>query len=110
MYSSAFLFVLIAFYLQYNLSRKVKMRHKPAWLAYMESHALLSRIVGALAAALALAVLVGQLGLGSGIFGFGVVLMCVGSLIVTLAPFRYLRPAHLLALYLGCVAVELALF
>lgn len=110
MYSSAFLFVFAAFYLQYNLSRKVRMRHKPAWLAYMEDHALFSRIAGALAAALALALLVGQLGVGSGIFGFGVVLMCAGSLVVTLAPFRYLRPAHLLALYLGCMAVELVLF
>ncbi|QEC51838.1 hypothetical protein EDD80_102407 [Anseongella ginsenosidimutans] len=110
MFSTVFLLVFIGFYLQYNLSRKIKIRNKPSYLVFMERHVLLSRIAGAAAALLALVLLIVRLGLGSGIFGFGVVLMCMASLIVTLTPFRYLRWGHLAALYGGLAVFEIFIF
>lgn len=83
---------------------------KPAYLTYMARHTLISRIGSAAAAVLALALLILQLGTGSGIFGFGAVLMCAGCLTVTLAPFRYLRAEHVLALYLGLLSFEILIF
>lgn len=86
------------------------MRNKPSLLVYLEQHVLLSRVISAAAVTLALAVLISKLGLGSGFFGFGVVLMCAGSLIVTLTPFRFLRWGHVAALYLGSVVLEVIIF
>lgn len=110
MFSTAFFLAFTGFYLQYNLSRKVKMRNKPAYLTYIETHVLLSRIAGIAAMAMALLLLILKLGAGSGIFGFGAVLMLAGCLIVTLAPFRYLRPAFIVTLYLGLTALEILFF
>lgn len=86
------------------------MRNKPSYLVYMEQHVLFSRVMSVAAVVLALAVLMSKLGFGSGFFGFGVVLMCAGSLIVTLAPFRFLRWGHVAALYLGSVVFEAVIF
>lgn len=110
MFSTVFLFVFMGFYLQYNLSKKVKIRNKPAYLIYMEQQVLLSRIAGIVAVILALVLLILKLGVGSGIFGFGAVLMLAGSLVVTLAPLRFLRPTVLAALYLGLITLEILLF
>ncbi|HEY9561095.1 MAG TPA: hypothetical protein VIR29_09955 [Anseongella sp.] len=110
MFSTAFLLIFMGFYLQYNLSGKVKSRHKSSYLVYMEQHALLSRALGVAAAVAGLIIMVARLGVGSGLFGFVVVLMSVGCLIVALAPFRFLRWRHLAGLYLGSVCFEVLIF
>lgn len=110
MLSTAFLLIFTGFYLQYNLSRKVKARHKPSWLGYMARNARLTRIAGVGTTMLAMGIMIAQLGIGSGLFGFVVVLMCSASLIVVLSPFRYLRWAHVVCLYLGAIFFEVLLF
>ena len=106
MFSTIFLLLFVSFYLQYNTSRRVKKRDKPAYLTYMERRVFLSGVISLIAAVLALWLLILQLGAGAGAFGFAASLMCAGGLVVTLAPFRYLKLPHIAALYLGLLMFE----
>lgn len=110
MFSTIFFLAFWGFYLQYNLSQKVKIRNKPPYLAYMERHVLASRVGGIAAMLLAGLLMVLTLGFGAGLFGFGAVLMCVGYLVVALAPLGYLKHAYLLGVYAGITLIEVLFF
>lgn len=110
MYSTIFLLLIFSFYLLYNLSKRVKVVAQHSYLKYLKKHRLFSKIVSLVLMGIACVLLVIQLGFGSGIFGFIVVLMSVGCLVVVLAPFRYLRIIHLLAVYLMFCAIETFIF
>lgn len=88
----------------------MKIIAKPAYLVYLERHVILSRITGVLAGLVALTVLISKLGVGSGLFAFGAVLMCVACLVVILAPYRYLKPAWLAGAYVGLLTLEMIFY
>lgn len=104
MYSTVFFLLFAAFYLFYNLSTRVKITGKPAFLAYLEQRPSLSKWTALSLALLVCILLIKALGLGAGVFGFVVALMGAGSLIVSLAPFRYFRMKQLLLIY-GCMVI-----
>lgn len=110
MYSTIFLLMFMAFFLLYNRSKRVKIGRKPGYLVRLEQHTLLSRLGSAGLSLASLGLLIRMLGTGSGIFGFIVILMCVGSLVVVLAPFRYLRAWQLAAVYAALLLFEIFIF
>ena len=95
MYSTIYLFVMIAFYVQYNRSRRSRLAGRPAYLKTIEQYRWLSHIISATLMVAALIWLVCLLGLGSGAFGFVVILLSAGCLIVLLASVRYIRLMYL---------------
>ncbi|MFS8616651.1 MAG: hypothetical protein FWJ85_07500 [Solitalea sp.] len=110
MFATVFFLVLLGFYTQYNLSKKARLADKPAGLLYLAKHVRLSRLVGLSSAVIAFVLLIQRLGPGAGLFGFGALLMCAGCLVVTLAPYGYLKPGWLVASYLGTILLEILFF
>ena len=110
MYSTVFLMVFGAFFLQYNLSGKARFGQRPRWLVDLGQHRKGTHWLSLMLAMVALVILVVSLGLGSGAFAFAVVLMAAGSLAVALAPLRLMRLPQVVALYGLMVALELVVF
>jgi len=106
MISTLFLLLLLAFELWYRTSPQVKMQ--PAgYHTYVVKNPRPARLLGGLLAGL-VAVLLGlQWGWLTGLCAWLVGLMGVGSLVVALAPFRYLTVYALGGLYALCLALEL---
>jgi len=100
----------MAFYLQYNRSRRSRLAGGPVYLKIIERYPWLPHIISATFLIAALVWLVGTMGFGSGAFGFVVILMSAGCLIVSLTPFRYLRLVHLCFIYLASITFEVFLF
>lgn len=111
MYSTVFLLLLMAFYLLYSRSARVKVvNNKTAVLNTLHKYRRLSLFLSMLLLSLAGILGVYLLGVGAGIFGCIVVLMGVGSLVIILAPFRYFRMAHLFVLYMFLLVFEVFIF
>lgn len=66
-----------------------------------------ARLIGVALLVVACVGFILQWGLGSGITGFFVGLMAVGCLSVVIEPFNSLRTPGVVALYVGCVILEI---
>ncbi|MGK6350188.1 hypothetical protein [Parapedobacter sp. DT-150] len=110
MYSTVFLAIFSLFYLQYNTSKKVSFGRRPPYLIYLSAHSGLTHALCLGLAVATLAALIILLGAGSGIFGFIVMLMAAGTLIVSVTPLRMLRARHVAALYAVLLALEVFIF
>ncbi len=110
MYSTAFLIVLGAFFLQYNRSGKAKFGQRPRLLAYLGRHRWGSHALSLVLTVAAMVVLITRLGVGSGVFAFVVVLMAAASLTVSLAPLRLIQVVQVMVLYGLMVSLEVVVF
>jgi len=110
MYSTLSLLIYIACFLYYNLSAKSRWSDKSKAARYLEQRPKLSKAIFAGIILVCSAILIYVDGLASGIFAMIVYLMCMLSLIVIVFPFRYLRAAHILALYVVSLGFEYLIF
>jgi uncharacterized membrane protein len=78
----------LAFYLLYNASKRVRVRND-AFSAWLQGHALFSKIAGLVLLAVAFSLFVVVEGLGVGVFMGFLALMTVSSLIVLFAPLKF---------------------
>ncbi|TGE21017.1 hypothetical protein [Hymenobacter metallicola] len=102
MFSTLFLLLLLAFQLWYLASPQVKLP-LAGYPAYVARRPRTARLIGAALLAVAALLFGRQLGWMTGLSAWLVGLMGVGSLVVTLTPFRYLTGYSLLlyAVFLG---------
>ncbi|MBT2559426.1 hypothetical protein J7E24_16685 [Hymenobacter sp. ISL-91] len=108
MFTTYFFLLLLGFQLWYWASPQVKM--PPAgYQEFILKNPQYSRMAGSALVVLASLLFVLKLGLMTGLCAWLVGLMGVGSLVVALAPFRYLRLPTVLALYVGFLIMEVAL-
>jgi len=110
MYSTILLLMICSFYLLYHLSARIKVTTYTPVLKYLQQRPSFSRVASLIFMILAAVLSIQQLGIGSGIFNFILVLMGAGSLIVVLVPFRYMTIVHLLVIYLLSISLELFVF
>lgn len=110
MYTTIVLLLFFAFLLLYNLSKKSKWETKTDWIIKMASQPLLTRVISFSIMLISCLVLICLNGLAAGIFGFIVMLMAMGSLIVLLFPFHYLSAKHIVILYMLFAGLELFIF
>ena len=108
MISTLFFLLLIAFQLWYLSSSRLRIQ-PVGYQVYVTNNPGPARLAGWLLAALAAALFVWKLGWMTGLCTWLVGLMGVGSLIVTLAPFRYLRLPATVLVYLVLFTLEVAL-
>ena len=83
--------VFIAFFLLYNTSKKAELNRAFLVEKWAQDHITASKVVGLGLLLGALAMCVVYFGIGSGTFGFFVILMTVGSCVVLFAPLRYVK-------------------
>jgi hypothetical protein len=108
MLSTLFFLLLLAFQLWYLSSRQLKTQPE-GYQVYVARNPRPARLAGWALAGLAAALFVGQLGWMTGLCVWLVGLMGVGNLVVTLAPFRYLRWPATVAIYLVFLTLEVTL-
>ncbi len=106
MITTLFMLLLIAFQLWHVTSKQVKHNHPPQYLQKIIANPRPSRIAGAVLFILATAVFVVKMGWMTGISASIVGLMGVGSLVVSLHPFHYLRTSAVIALYAFFLILE----
>lgn len=107
MISTLFLLLLAAFQLWYLASPQVKLQ-PVGYQGYVTRHPQQARLAGGAVLVLAAALFVLRFGPMTGLCAWLVGLMGVGSLVVALAPFRYLNVYATLLLYLVSLSFELA--
>ncbi len=108
MFSTYLLLVFIGFFLWFNTSKKAKWKDKSQFLLRLEAKPQLSKAAVALIFVIATALMIHQLGWMSGICASIVAIMGIGSLIVSIFPFRYLTSWSLILIY--CLFLGLELF
>lgn len=99
--------VFIAFFLLYNTSKKAELNRKFLLEKWAQDHVQTSKVIGLCILSGALAMCVVYFGIGSGIFGFFVILMTVASCVVLFAPLRYVKAWVLSSLFLLSFLLEL---
>ncbi|SFW26267.1 hypothetical protein SAMN02927921_00806 [Sinomicrobium oceani] len=81
----------LGFYALYNTSRRAVLSKSLGIERWMQAHRAQSKTAGLLLLVLGMVLSVIYYGLGAGIFAFVVILMTIGSLIVLIAPLRFVR-------------------
>ncbi|MBC9795972.1 hypothetical protein [Sinomicrobium weinanense] len=79
----------LGFYAHYQASKKALLSRTLRVEQWMQANRKQSRVVGLLFLLMAVVLSVFYYGFGAGVFAFFVILMTVGSLIVLLAPLRF---------------------
>jgi len=110
MYTIIVLLIFIAFLFLYNTSKKSKWADKPLWAINFEKQKTLSVTISAILMLFACIMLIYDNGMVSGIFGFIVIFMAMGNLIVLLFPFRYLSITQTALLFLLFAVFEQLIF
>jgi len=107
MITTIFLLLLITFEIWYLTSKQFKQANPPAYVAKIISHTKRFRIGASLLFMVATALLIIKLGWASGLAAVITGLMAAGSLVVVVQPFRYVRIATLVMLYLSILLLEI---
>lgn len=84
--------IFIGFYFNYATSKKMKLDSFIGFHKGFDQRRGSFKMVGLTFLILALAICINQLGYGSGVFIYFILLMTLGSLIVLLAPLKLIRP------------------
>lgn len=98
MWTTLTLLIFLGFYLNYVTSAKTRQSLPPLIQDYTNKYRVGLRRIGMVLLFLALIISTQQLGWGSGVFIFTILLMTVASLIILLAPLELLQP---IPLFLG---------
>jgi hypothetical protein len=109
MITTLYFIILIAFQLWYLTSLKVKHLNPAGYVLHIRKSPREYRLVGGVLFLLATALFVMRMGWMSGISASLVGLMGVGSLVIMLAPFNYLRLYTVVSLYIVFFILEISL-
>lgn len=107
MISTLYLIILIGFQLWYFTSKQVKFAYTQAYVLNIKNNPERYRIIGGVLQVIAATIFVMKMGWMSGLSAWLVGLMGIGSLVVMLDPFKYLRPTTVFLLYLLFLILEL---
>jgi hypothetical protein len=107
MISTLYFLLLIAFQLWYLTSKQVKYAYTTPYMLNIKKEPERYRIIGILLLLITAALFVMKMGWMSGLCAWLVGLMGIGSLVIMLSPFRYLRPGEVIVLYIICLSLEI---
>lgn len=107
MISTLYLIILIAFQCWYLTSKQVKYAYSAGYVLHIKKNPQRYRIIGGALLVMAAALFVMRMGWMSGLSAWLVGLMGVGSLVVMLSPYHYLRPKTVFILYILFFNLEL---
>ena len=110
MYTLIVLLLFTAFFLCYNLSEKGKIAAENKILWQLRRNRKLSFALAATSGLLSLVWLLYAMGTGAGSFAFIIILMCMGSLILLIAPFGYIKWPHVLIFSIALFILEKIIF
>src|SRR5690606_18341393 len=99
----------LGFFLLYNTSKKIELSQSLFIERWAQNRLTTGKVTGWLLFTIALIISIIYFGVGVGIFLFTVVLMTVASLIVLLAPLKYLSYKTLSVLFIFSLTIEHAL-
>ena len=108
MYSIILSIILIAAFIWFNTSKKVKFAKRAPWLEKIAANKNRARIITALLAIISLCAVVYLQGFGAGIFAWLIYVMGLLSLVVLLFPYHYLKYKHVLFIFGFSLVFELA--
>jgi hypothetical protein len=100
---------LLGFYLLYNTSKKVQLSRTLFIERWAQDNSTAAKYSGLLLFIVGLVISMLSFGIGSGVFLFFVILMTVASLVVLLAPLKYMSYKSFSLLFVFSFAVELIL-
>lgn len=107
MYSIILGIILIAAFIWFNTSTKVKFPKRAIWLEKIVANRKNAQITSILLAISSLFAIVNLQGIGAGIFAWLIYSMGLLSLVVLLFPYQYINYKHVLVLFAFCLAFEL---
>ncbi len=109
MITTLFLLLLLGFQLWYLTSKKAGSTVQPSYLQTILRDRRLGRIIGAVLILLATIIFIVRLGIMSGLSAAIVGLMCAGSLVVLLRPFRVISEKAVVVLYVLFLTLEIVI-
>jgi hypothetical protein len=107
MYSIILAIILIAAFIWFNTSKKVKFAKRAPWLDKIVANRNKARTITTLLAVISLCAVVHLQGFGAGIFAWLIYVMGILSLVVLLFPYHYLKYKHVLLIFGLCLVLEL---
>lgn len=103
------LVISLGFFLLYNTSEKAVLGRFSLLEKWAQDHPRPGKYGGLLLCAIAMAASITYFGTGAGIFSFFVILMTVASLVILLAPLRYIHHKALIILFSLSLTIEVIL-
>lgn len=110
MFSLLLLLSFAAFYCFYLSSRKIKIVTTVPISMYLNQHPFSAKMLGYALCFVSWIVFANLQGLGAGTFAAIVYFMAFGSLIILLAPYRYLNWTYIMCIVLLCSLIEFFVF
>jgi len=110
MYSLLFFFLFAGCYLLYNTSKKARLGRILPQLAVLAQDSRRTKGIAVLLFVVTWILLIRLQGFGSGTFAFGGYLMAIGSMLILLNPFQYIRWTHLLSVFVLAFFFETCIF
>lgn len=110
MYSLLFFFLFAGCYLLYITSKKARIGQIPPQLAVLAQDSRRTKGIAVLLFVVTWILLIRLQGFGSGTFAFGGYLMAIGSMLILLNPFQYIRWTHLLSVFVLAFFFETCIF
>lgn len=107
MISSLYFLQLIAFQLWYLTSKQVKYAYTSPYILNLKKEPKRYRNIGSMVLLITAALFVMRAGWMSGLSAWLVGIMGIGSLVVLLSPFHYLRTHQVIMLYMLCFTLEI---
>lgn len=107
MYSIILGMILVAAFIFFNTSKKVKFSERAIWLEKIVSNRRKAQIISAILAIISLSFIIYLQGLGAGLFAWLIYFMGLLSVVVLLFPYQYFKYKHVLILFFICVLLEL---
>jgi len=107
MYSIILGVILIAAFIWFNTSKKVKFPKRPNWLEKIVAKQKNAKVTSILLAISSLLAIVYLQGFGAGIFAWLIYCMGLLSLVVLFFPYQYIKYKHVLILFAFCLVLEL---
>ncbi len=107
MYSIILGMILVAAFIWFNTSKKVKFPRRTAWLEKIVSNRRRAQIICTILTIFSLLFIVCLQGIGAGIFAWIIYCMGLLSLVVLLFPYQYIKYKHVLFLIIFCLILEL---
>ncbi|WP_149524469.1 hypothetical protein [Sphingobacterium hotanense] len=107
MYTLILGMILVAAFIWFNTSKKVRFPKRAIWLEKVVAKRTKAQVISAVLAISSLLATVYLQGLGAGIFAWLIYGMGFLSLIVLLFPYQYLTYKHVLILFAFCLVFEL---
>ncbi len=110
MHTLIILLASLGFFMLYNTSKRARLSTTGKWEQWLQVNPKAARRAGTTAMMFSVVLWIYLKGLGVGICSAVVMLMTLGSFMIMIAPFFYIKWQHVLALSVACLILELLIF